>query len=175
MTTTATGKTAEQKVQSWLNASGFHVTRASYFAPFDLYTDAGTSIEVKCGNPALIKRGVWGWHFNIHRHGKRKVGSSVDIFVLRVEMGAGLFRQLGMGSACHFIVPSSEMDGLLTVRMTVRSIITRFAKYFNNFEAIRVSDLAKTAGDLRDTKIRALIANNWEASARYDAAQKEGV
>ncbi len=172
MTRTDKGKHGEDSVYMWLRSVGIKTYRANYHAPFDLYTQAGTRIEVKTGEPrSLVKRGskkVWGWKFNIHRHGNSRGHQYVDVYVLRLELNTGVFRQLGMGNACHLIIKRAEFDDILTVQCSVRMLMTKFARYFNDVAVIRDSDAAKTIEDRKDTLFRARPVDSFAASAAYD-------
>ena len=175
MTNTEAGCRAELAVMQWLRSEGIKVKRAAYYAPFDLFTSVGSRIEVKYSKPQWISNGKYrmlGWRFNLHRHGERKAGSEVDVYIFYLSMDHASLKQLGCDASVYLIIPAKDVDGVLTAAVSVRSMMTRYAKYFNNFQAITDSDGTKTPNDLRETQIRALIPSSQVASAHYEMDAK---
>jgi hypothetical protein len=115
------------------------VRRAGYYAPFDLYTPRGTRIEVKSSEFRAGKSSNnTGWIFNIHRHGKVN-NDSVDFYVLRAEPGK-FSRVLGFRYAFYLIIPAREMGKRATIVVSVRSLLTRYARHFGRFDLIKEFD-----------------------------------
>lgn len=70
------------------------------------------------------------WRFNVHRHGRMNE-SPVDFYVFRLEAAPAIL--LGK-AAIHLVLPAPLETP--TVAISPRSLLTRYAKYFNRFDLI---------------------------------------
>lgn len=124
------GREAVYAVAAWLGAHGYPVSiQKEHTSPFDLLC-AGKRIEVKV-SPRRPSDNIW--FFNIHRHGIMSEGA-VDVYILRLE-NVPDFKY-----AIHLIIPAPI--GKATVQISLRSLITRFGRYYNRFDLLGGKDLS---------------------------------
>lgn len=116
-----TGRNGEMVVNNWLRNRGYESELTSYHSPFDLRCN-GKRVEVKC---AKYCHGEWV--FNIHRKGVLNE-SEVDVYIFRLEQVPD------SKAAIHLILPAPI--GITTIKMTLRSLLTRYGQYFNKFELL---------------------------------------
>jgi hypothetical protein len=114
---------SEYAAYQWLLTRCRGTKRAKYGDPYDAIYK-GCRIEIKCSEFDGKK-----WRFNIHRHGKLKE-HEVDVYVLRLE-GCKIF---GGKAALHLVLPAPI--GSPTVQITLRSLFSRYAQYFNRLDLI---------------------------------------
>ena len=122
------GREGVYAVAAWLGNSGYPAAIPKrHTSPFDLLC-AGKRIEVKVSprRPYDNK-----WFFNIHRHGILSE-SEVDVYILRLE------NVPDCKAAIHLIIPAPI--GKPTVGITIRSLITRFGRYYNRFDFLGGKD-----------------------------------
>ncbi len=111
----------ELAVCSWLQRRGLRPERSGYGDPHDIICrKTGMRVEVKS---AKLSHGFW--KFNIHRHGKLNE-SQVDAYILRLN-GIPFSK-----NAIHLILPSPLRR--YTINISLRSLLTIYAKYFNEFK-----------------------------------------
>ncbi len=117
-------RTSEDRILVWLRMSlkSGAVCRMNRSSPFDAVC-CGKRVEFKAGT--LRNDGTW--LFNIHRHGVVNE-SQVDVYVLRLEDVPG-FKY-----AVHLIVPAPLNTP--TVSISLRSLLTRWGRFFNRFDFI---------------------------------------
>lgn len=115
---------AEVQVRMWLHKNGVDSEKQKHQCPFDLLTSNGIRIEVKYSPMHVARDGSMSWNFNIHRRNRMNEGH-VDFYVLRCE---GI-KSLGLGASFNLVVPSPI--NALTVNISPRNLISRWAKYFN--------------------------------------------
>ena len=121
------------------------------WAPFDMYTARGTTIEVKVGEPYFRNRRL-GWGFTIHRHGKLCGEQCVNFYIFRLEPGPKL-RNLGIEQAMHLVLPATEVTAKLAW-ISLRSLLLEYAGRVNKTEAITACDATRTLRDLAVAKVR---------------------
>ncbi len=92
-------------------------------SPYDLLVGEKHRVEVK----VCARRTDGFWFFNIHRHGILDE-SSVDAYILRLEQ-VPEFK-----CALHLVIPAPIKRS--TVTISLRSLITRYARYYNRFDYI---------------------------------------
>jgi hypothetical protein len=141
---------SEIRVASLLRRHGFAVTYTNHNCPYDLLVNETARVEVKCASyrPLAGREDDLGWSFNIHRHGIVAEGQ-VDAYILRLEEAP-----FGMG-AIHLVFPSPI--GKPTVGISLRSLLTRYAKYYNAFSNIPVAvrDQYSTSDDSKGLSVSA--------------------
>lgn len=125
------GLSDQLRVSAWLRSHGLIATAVkSYLAKWDLECK-GKRIEVKSGGALQIVSSSGSfqtrWQFNIHRHGVLDE-SQVDVYILRLEDVPEFT------SAIHLIVPAPI--GREVVKISLRSLITQWAVYFNRVDLI---------------------------------------
>lgn len=108
----------------WLYRSGFEVEKMSYRFPYDLLVN-GKRVEVK-----EAKFSKQCWTFNIHRHAKLDE-SHVDVYILRLK------NVPGFKASIHLIIPAPLKTKV--IRISMRSLLTRYGIWFNNFKALEKS------------------------------------
>lgn len=86
-------------------------------------------IEFKTAEPRIIG-GARRWHFNIHRHGQVQSGRC-DVYVFRIS------RIAEFKNGLYLIVPEKEIGDTLTVQVSLRSLISKWAKWVNRWDVIR--------------------------------------
>ena len=122
MTTTEFGAGGNESVAQLLRYRGYRVEASSYLCPFDLLVNGCVRVEVK---RAAFSRNRWV--VNIQRHnGLNEQG--VDIYIIRLEKAPGL------PCATHLIMKAPL--GKPTVTITFRSLLTKYAKHFNDYAVI---------------------------------------
>ncbi len=118
---------SERNVVNWLRLKGFPDARSmNYDSHYDIYVN-DKRVEVKVAKAQKDRQNHSVWRFNIHRHGVLKE-TGVDAYILRLE-DVPEFTY-----AIHLILPAPL--GVMSVSITMRNLITRYAKYFENFVAI---------------------------------------
>lgn len=152
MTCYEVGDNGEFAVAQWLRNKQFSVTRTGRFAPFDIYTDKGTTVEVKTAYPSKSGRRI-GWKFSIARHKKRCQERCVDFYVLRLEAGSVL-REFGMSKALHLVIPAADIRKK-SVWISFRALVTKWIGCANATHLIKASDQRKEPIDLARAVIRA--------------------
>jgi hypothetical protein len=140
----AVGKRGQRAIVGWLRGRGFSMHETGFWAPFDMYTERGTTIEAKVGFPYKIKKRL-GWGFAISRHGHLCQENCVDFYVFRLEPGPQLLH-LGLEQAMHLVFPATEVTGH-KVWISLRTLITKYAGRIDRTEAISESDKTKTIHD----------------------------
>lgn len=148
-----TGKNGERAVYFWLRNLGIKAHFAADWAPFDLYTSAGTSLEVKTAYPSK-KKSLIGWRLNIERHGKMCQEHCVDFYIFRLETVGELLQGHGFGKALHVVVPATQVKSK-NVWIGVRTLLTRWATKINAVSQITDSDQLKTDRDAAVTLLQA--------------------
>jgi len=130
---TEKGRESVYAVAAWLEAHGFKVKRLPTSGPNDLPYDLLVNGEKRVEVKVCFRRDDGNWKFNIHRHGILDE-SNVDVYVLRLE-GVPDFK-----AALHLIIPAPL--GSMTIAISLRSLITRFGRYYNRFDFIGGKDLS---------------------------------
>ena len=128
MSNTIFGKKAEIAICKWLRQVHKIPSQVvtQYKAPFDILAN-GYRVECKVSSYNKLPYG-WGWSFNIHRHGILNE-SQTDFYVLK------LCNVPGFIYAIHLVVPAPI--GIPVVIISLRSLLTRWGKYFNLLAPLR--------------------------------------
>lgn len=120
----------EDAIAAFLRRWKITFKRNGYYHHWDATTDTGARLEFKASTWSYE---TGQWSFNIHRHGKLDE-SQVDFYVLRLE-STGIAKAFLGQAAIHLVIPAPI--GTPTIFITPRSLLTRYAKYFNQVEQIR--------------------------------------
>jgi hypothetical protein len=166
------GDHGELSVASWLKGRGLKIRLPGKWAPFDLYTEAGTTLEVKVASPSYHNDAL-GWLFNIQRHGRLCQEDAIDFFVFRFEF-SGVLAQFGIDRPLHVVVPSAQVNTHRTVWVSLRSLLTDWGGRANNIDAILESDKIKTARDLAVAILRGARHSSRGANLRKRLPVTEG-
>ena|ERR1700679_1917299 len=124
LSSTQKGLVCQRQVTAFLRRYKFSVHEQQFHSPFDLLVN-NKRIEVKAAGFDTTKK---FWLFNIHRHNVLDE-TNVDIYILRLE------NVPGFTYAIHLIIPAPL--GVFNVQISLRSLLTRWGKYFNNIDALR--------------------------------------
>lgn len=95
---------------------------------FDLFAGS-CRIEFKAAEPRIVAS-TRRWSFNIHRHGQVQSGRC-DVYVFRIS------RIAEFKNGLYLIVPEKEIGDTLTVQVSLRSLISKWAKWVNRWDVIR--------------------------------------
>jgi hypothetical protein len=163
MTNTRFGQNGQRNVAAWLTMRhGRSVEMMPYICPFDLLVDGYTRVEVK-----IAKFNGKSWDFNIHRHGKVNE-KFVDAYILRME------NVPGFKAAIHLIIQSPL--NTQTVHISFRSLITRYAKHFNDFSVLDRIKESDDGNGRNPKRLFPLRKNSVERGrALYESALKAKV
>jgi hypothetical protein len=113
-----------------LNAKGHKIKlMPETNSSFDLLIDDILRLEVKAAKspqlpPSARRRGQpASWRFNLHRHGVVP-DNQADLYWFYI---AGI---PGFKAGVSLIIPHSEVEGLLTISISLRSLLTRWSKWY---------------------------------------------
>lgn len=142
MTSTEFGKNAELRVYHWLRNRGFRVHLCGAWAPFDLRTESGTTIDVKVSHPRK-RKGRVTWDFFLEGHGQARSEQCVDFYLFRFETGGALL-ELGMTKALHLLVPGFELRKRKSFSASFTTLFKEYGARLDVTDEIAFSDARKT-------------------------------
>ena len=132
------GEEGELAVKAWLEENGIRVHRSNRRAPFDLYNDAGTRIEVKTSS---LRREPRGWAFTLKPspYSRRMI---VDVYVFRClwSPASRINRTACYDPPIHLVIPSPIRYRGMNVLLTDLDVRWRHA--VGNLSVIRRMDMA---------------------------------
>jgi hypothetical protein len=101
---------------------------------YDLLVGGKARVELKVAKVPYKpkKSGLELWRFNLHRHGVT-IDDGADFYVLCLPP----IPQLMMKYYTYLVVPADDLKGCLGIAISVRGLLTRWAKYFNRWQDIK--------------------------------------
>jgi len=127
------GVQAERRVISMLRQKGFRSIKWNHPNHFpdgeswwDINAD-GWLLEVKASS---FSKKSGGWQFNLHRHGKLNANAlTAYIFCLQKVPETGK-------SWTYLVIPSTELSVKLTVRISMRTLLSKYALFVDRWDLI---------------------------------------
>ena len=124
---------AMQVASSALHKAGHSVsTMKETWSPFDLLVNGKIKCEVKgAAMPQPVNGGtLHGWQFNLHRHGVIP-NHQADLYWLYLSGVPGFKNGISL------IMPHSELRGKHTLVLTLRRLLTRYAKWYMRMDLFK--------------------------------------